>query len=98
MYPHLPKKGLTEDTENTEKGRKAEDIAIPVSVPSVSSVRDSVPFAVVMLYGNVLVRRGRMIDRCVEMLVQTGCDSVRTIAPVGKMHPYWMFDKPPSHP
>jgi CMP-N,N'-diacetyllegionaminic acid synthase len=54
------------------------------------------PFAVVMLYGNVPVRRGSggggMIDRCVEMLLETGCDSVQTIAPVGKMHPYWMFD------
>ncbi|HEY4328762.1 MAG TPA: acylneuraminate cytidylyltransferase family protein [Phycisphaerae bacterium] len=48
--------------------------------------------AVVMLYGNVPVRRGGMIDRCIDMLLETGCDSVQTIAPVGKMHPYWMFD------
>jgi N-acylneuraminate cytidylyltransferase len=34
-----------------------------------------------------------MIDRCIEMLWETGCDSVQTIAPVGKYHPYWMFDK-----
>jgi len=51
------------------------------------------PDAVVMLYGNVPVRRGGMIDRCVQMLFETGCDSVQTIAPVGKMHPYWMFDR-----
>lgn len=50
------------------------------------------PDAVAMLYGNVPVRQGGMIDRCVEMLERTGCDSVQTIAPVGKMHPYWMFD------
>ena len=50
------------------------------------------PAVVVMLYGNVPVRRGGMIDRCVEMLWETGCDSVQTIAGVGKMHPYWMFD------
>ena len=51
------------------------------------------PRAVVMLYGNVPVRSGGMIDRCIEMLLETGADSVQTIAPVGKMHPYWMFDR-----
>ncbi|HVT80842.1 MAG TPA: acylneuraminate cytidylyltransferase family protein [Phycisphaerae bacterium] len=55
------------------------------------------PHAVVMLYGNVPVRRGRMIDRCIAMLLETGCDSVQTIAPVGKMHPYWMFDMDGEH-
>jgi CMP-N,N'-diacetyllegionaminic acid synthase len=54
------------------------------------------PAAVVMLYGNVPVRRGQMIDRCIQMLLDTGCDSVQTIAPVGKMHPYWMFDLDPT--
>jgi len=51
------------------------------------------PLAVVMLYGNVPLRAGRMIDRCVEMLLETGADSVQTIASVGKFHPYWMFDR-----
>jgi N-acylneuraminate cytidylyltransferase len=51
------------------------------------------PSAVMMLYGNVPVRRGGMIDRCIEMLWETGCDSVQTVAGVGKMHPYWMFDR-----
>ena len=50
------------------------------------------PAAVVMLYGNVPMRRGGMLDRCIEMLFESACDSVQTIAPVGKMHPYWMFD------
>jgi N-acylneuraminate cytidylyltransferase len=51
------------------------------------------PAAVVMLYANVPVRANAMIDRCVRMLFDTGCDSVQTVAPVGKMHPYWMFDR-----
>jgi N-acylneuraminate cytidylyltransferase len=51
------------------------------------------PDAVVMLYGNVPLRRGGMIDRCIELLTRSGADSVQTIAPVGKMHPYWMFDR-----
>lgn len=45
---------------------------------------------VVLLYGNVPVRADGIIDRCVEHLIETGADSVRTLAPVGKMHPDWM--------
>lgn len=53
----------------------------------------ALPDAVVMLYGNVPLRRGQMIDRCVALLAESGCDSVQTVAGVGKMHPYWMFDR-----
>lgn len=49
------------------------------------------PRIVVMLYGNVPIRRNAMIDRAVDMLEQSDFDSVQTVAPVGKMHPYWMF-------
>ncbi len=52
-----------------------------------------VPDAVVMLYGNVPIRRHGMIDNCIAMLEETKADSVQTIASVGKMHPYWMFDR-----
>ena len=51
------------------------------------------PLAMVMLYGNVPLRANQMIDRCVEMLLETGADSVQTVASVGKFHPYWMFDR-----
>jgi CMP-N,N'-diacetyllegionaminic acid synthase len=50
------------------------------------------PFAVVMLYGNIPLRANHMIDRAIQMLLDTNADSVQTIAPVGKFHPYWMFD------
>ncbi len=53
----------------------------------------NLPAAVVMLYGNVPIRQHQMIDRCIEMFQATGADSVQTIAPVGKFHPYWMFDR-----
>ena len=43
-----------------------------------------------MLYGNVAVRPAGAIDQAVEVLQQTGCDSVRTFCPVGKWHPAWM--------
>lgn len=46
--------------------------------------------AVVILYGNIPVRAEGVIDRCLEVLENTGCDSVRTVAPVTKQHPDWI--------
>ncbi len=46
--------------------------------------------AIVILYGNVPLRPADLIDRAVEKLAATRCDSVQSVAPVGKMHPYWM--------
>jgi CMP-N-acetylneuraminic acid synthetase len=56
-------------------------------VESKSSFRAD---ALVTLYGNVPVRGEGVIDRAVEMLRETGCDSVRSFCPVGKWHPAWM--------
>jgi CMP-N,N'-diacetyllegionaminic acid synthase len=44
---------------------------------------------VVILYANVPVRPPDLIDRAVTMLIETGCDSVQSYAPVGKHHPWW---------
>jgi CMP-N-acetylneuraminic acid synthetase len=46
--------------------------------------------ALVVLYGNVPVRGKDVIDRAVELLISTQCDSVRSFCPVGKWHPSWM--------
>ena len=46
--------------------------------------------AIVVLYGNVPVRGDEVIDRALELLESTRCDSVRTFCPVGKWHPAWM--------
>jgi CMP-N-acetylneuraminic acid synthetase len=46
--------------------------------------------AAVVLYGNVPVRPADVIDRSIQLLLQTGCDSVRSLSPVGKWHPAWM--------
>jgi len=46
--------------------------------------------ALVVLYGNVPVRGAGVIDSAIEMLRETGCDSVRSFCPVGKWHPAWM--------
>ncbi|MGB0715640.1 MAG: N-acetylneuraminate synthase family protein [Phycisphaerae bacterium] len=46
--------------------------------------------AVVILYANIPVRRAGMIDGAIERLAETGADSVRSVAPVGKHHPDWL--------
>jgi len=45
---------------------------------------------VVILYGNIPVRAEGAIDRCVDHLMETGCDSVRTVVRVSKQHPDWL--------
>ena len=46
--------------------------------------------AVAVLYGNVPVRPPGLTDAAVEKLLATGCDSVQSVAGVGKHHPFWM--------
>lgn len=46
--------------------------------------------AAVILYANIPVRPADLTDRAVSKLVETGCDSVQSVYPVGKNHPYWM--------
>ncbi|HYE02891.1 MAG TPA: acylneuraminate cytidylyltransferase family protein [Phycisphaerales bacterium] len=45
---------------------------------------------VVILYANVPVRPPGLIDRALAVLAASGCDSVQSYAPVGKLHPWWM--------
>lgn len=64
-----------------------------VLLHAMKAVEDKSGFradAVVTLYGNVPIRREGVIDRAIELLEETGCDSVRSFCPVGKWHPAWM--------
>ena len=45
---------------------------------------------IVVLYANVPVRPANLIDDAVDLLTQTGADSVQSYSDVGKHHPYWM--------
>lgn len=45
---------------------------------------------VAILYGNIPVRPADLTDQAMTMLRTTGADSVQSVSPVGKMHPYWM--------
>ncbi|UCG16513.1 MAG: acylneuraminate cytidylyltransferase family protein [Phycisphaerales bacterium] len=46
---------------------------------------------VVLLYGNVPIRRHGVIDHAIRHLIETEADSVRTVTPVGKHHPDWTY-------
>lgn len=43
-----------------------------------------------LLYGNVPVRPHDLSDQAIQMLSDTEADSVQSVCPVGKNHPYWM--------
>ena len=47
---------------------------------------------IVVLYANVPVRPPNLIDDAVDLLTQTGADSVQSYSDVGKHHPYWMCE------
>lgn len=44
----------------------------------------------IILYANIPIRAADAIDRAIQLLAATGCDSVRSVAPVGKHHPDWL--------
>ncbi len=48
------------------------------------------PDAVAIMYANVPIRPRDITDRAIDLLEKTGADSVQSVYPVGKMHPYWM--------
>ncbi len=50
------------------------------------------PDLVVLLYANIPIRAEGVIDRTIEKLIDTRCDSVQTLSPVGKFHPYWLYN------
>lgn len=58
----------------------------------LSKTQGDVPDNVVLLYANIPVRASDIIDRVVDKLVETGADSVQSMAPVGKFHPYWLYE------
>lgn len=62
------------------------DAAARHAVTSIIGNHDQI----VILYGNVPVRPTDLTERALTKLRATGCDSVQSVCPVGKYHPYWM--------
>ncbi|CAN5535410.1 N/A [soil metagenome] len=60
------------------------------SLRTVEARSDFRADVIALLYGNVPVRGEGVIDRAIELLSDTQCDSVRSFCPVGKWHPAWM--------
>lgn len=52
--------------------------------------------AFVALYANVPVRPPGLIDRALDLMLRTRCDSVQSYARVGKHHPWWMARLDPA--
>lgn len=67
------------------------DAAVRHAVQRVEAAAETRAFdAVVILYANVPKRPADLVDRALAKLAETGCDSVQSVCPVGKTHPYWM--------
>lgn len=66
------------------------DDAVRHAVEQVEAACGSRFDAIVILYGNIPIRAAGIIDRCLELLAASGADSVRTVAPVTKLHPDWL--------
>lgn len=66
------------------------DSAARHAVLAVEAMADAPFDAVVILYGNIPIRPADLTDRAVAKLAETGCDSVQSVYPVEKLHPYWM--------
>lgn len=62
---------------------------------SEADPRGEHPF-IVILYANVPVRPPDAIDRALDLLRSTACDSVQSYQPVGKNHPWWTARLDPS--
>lgn len=60
---------------------------------AIRALGDAVPSdslaPIVILYANVPVRPADCIDRALELLDRTRCDSVQSYQGVGKHHPWW---------
>lgn len=66
----------------------------PVIAHAVKFMEEKHSFSadiIVLLRPTTPLRKKGLIDRCIEKLVQTKADSVRTVRPVGRFHPYWML-------
>lgn len=66
------------------------DDALRHCCAEISLLDNYLPDIIVMLYANVPVREQGIIDKAVQHLMTTGADSVQTVEPIGKYHPYWL--------
>jgi CMP-N-acetylneuraminic acid synthetase len=73
------------------EGRRGDEKKPPSPLPLSQGERGNKLDILLLLYGNVPVRRPGLLDTAVSILVTTGCDSVQSFVPVGKYHPWWTY-------
>jgi CMP-N-acetylneuraminic acid synthetase len=81
--PHLRRADLASDTATVDAAARA-------AVEALEAERSAAFTHVAILYANVPVRPPDLTARVLAKLLDTGCDSVQSLCPVGKFHPYWM--------
>ncbi len=82
--------GVVHRPEELADDAAAVDAAVRHAVQSHEMACGRRAGVVVILYGNVPLRPPDLTDRAVAKLLDTRCDSVQSVCPVGKMHPFWM--------
>lgn len=81
---------LASDTATIDAAARHAVTSIPCHsqpAPGLAALAPSTP--IVILYANVPIRPEGLIDRAVNLLIDSGADSVQSYAPVGKFHPWW---------
>jgi len=58
----------------------------------VEKIHQYTPDIIVLLYANIPVRAFQIIDNTIQKLIDTEADSVQTMSPIGKFHPYWLYN------
>ena len=76
--------------DNLASSTATVDSAVRHAVESIESIDKQTYSNIVILYGNVPVRPTNLTDLAITKLKQTACDSVQSVYPVEKNHPYWM--------
>ena len=77
------------DPEHATATARVDDAARSAVAQAHERMAISADTAVVLLYANVPVRPEGLLDRAIELFIESGCDSVQSYAEVGKHHPMW---------
>lgn len=79
---------LASDTARVDDAARHAVLTLEESRPTSRAANDQQE-QLVLLYANVPVRPEGCIDRAIELLITSGCDSVQSYQSVGKHHPWW---------
>lgn len=87
--PHVREAAISEGVEVIDRPADLAGDQATVDAAARHALLDDAASIAVILYANVPIRPAGLIDRAVNLLIESGADSVQSYAPVGKYHPYW---------